>query len=126
MSFNSLMLELDSSIAEADGENNIKVDPRVAEACGIIILATCQGLRGVATDDLKTAVFIDDDGGVSFVSQSLATNRRLEYKIPPSANLVKTCVISEKGNLTWGDKKLSDLDLFRANAKWLTARKKVK
>jgi hypothetical protein len=71
---------------------------------------------------LKVAAFVEDEGGISLVLQSLVTDRRLSYRIPPEGDRVTVIQIDERMDAKSTTVSLSDRAATRELAKWVRTR----
>jgi hypothetical protein len=71
---------------------------------------------------LKAAAFAEDEGGISLVLQSLVTDRRLNYRIPPQGDRVTVIQIDERMEAKSTTISFSDRAATRELAKWVTTR----
>lgn len=71
---------------------------------------------------LKVGAFVEDEGGISLVLQSLVTDRRLNYRIPPQGDHVTVIQIDERMQAKSMSLSVDDRAAIRELAKWVTTR----
>jgi hypothetical protein len=71
---------------------------------------------------LRTGAFTEDDGGISLVFQSLVTDRRIDCRIAADGASVSVLRIDERMQATSAPISLSDAEVPRELAEWVTRR----
>jgi hypothetical protein len=71
---------------------------------------------------LKAGAFVEDEGGISLVLQSLVTDRRLTYRISPQGDRVTVIQIDEGMEAKTTTVSSDDRAKTRELAKWVTTR----
>ena len=88
-------------------------------------IATCRWIAGLIAPlmsdapRLKSAAFTQENGGISFVIQSLSTRRRVEFRIPPEENNISTIKVDENLGLERRVVGKNQPDALLELAKWV-------
>jgi hypothetical protein len=76
----------------------------------------------VLAPQLKAGAFVEDEGGISLVLQSLVTDRRVNYRIPRQGGSLTVIQIDERMVAKSTTVSLDDRSATREFAKWVTTR----
>lgn len=88
-------------------------------------IETCRWLAGLIAaliseaPKMKSAAFTQDDGGISLITHSLATQRRVEFCISPGGSAISIVTIDENMRLESDALDKNQPDALRELAKWV-------
>jgi len=111
---------LEEDIAEAREGEGLSVNEAAIKACLVLVRRTVPFLT--LASKLKLGAFLKDTGELSFVVQSLITDRRLDCLISQDGTSVRAFRLDERMQASSTDVDLNDQDMPQELAEWVTNR----
>lgn len=111
---------LHQDIREAQASNEITPNPTAVKTCLGLVREFAP--HAVLAPRLKSGVFAEESGDLSFVLQSLVTDRRLTFRISNDGEIVFAIRIDEHMKADSLPLKLCDSNALRELAEWVTTR----
>lgn len=106
----------DRDEASLEGENH--AEPDAVDAC-TLIAHYMRDLLTTPLHDFKWAVFGDDNGCSLLIMRHLATQRRVEFRIPSDGRNITVITIDNNLKLSSQTINTDDVDIIQESAKWV-------